>query len=524
MLHGAVLRAPRPRATLARLDEAGARTVPGVVAVVRDGNFVGVLAGSPAAAAAGLRRLEAASHWSGGESLPDENDLPAWLKAQPVESETVDRREGPGGHPVARTMRRSYARPYLAHASIAPSCAVARWSDREIHVWTHSQGVYNLQAELKLILAGSGRDIVVEHMEGAGCYGHNGADDVALEAVLLARGAEGRPVRLQWSRADEMTQAPVGAAMTVEIAADLDADDEIVAWRHVIWSNGHVSRPGRANTPTLRAASELAKPFAPYVSVNPPFATGGGAQRNAVPIYDFPSWEITSHRLLSMPLRTSSLRTLGAFANVFAIESFLDELAARRGEDPVALRLRHLRDERMQAVVRAAARRAGWTDWRRREGRGHGIACARYKNAGAWCAVVAEVEAADEVHVRRLVIAVDVGEVINPDGLVNQIEGGAIQATSWTLKEAVRFDRTRITSDSWETYPILRFSEAPQVEVEIIARPDERPQGAGEAAHGPTAAAIAGAVYDALGVRVRQLPITRTRLVAAIEAGADGGA
>jgi CO/xanthine dehydrogenase Mo-binding subunit len=279
-----------------------------------------------------------------------------------------------------------------------------------------------------------------------------------------------------------------------------------------------VARPGRSETPTLLAASELAQPFPPFIATNPPLATGGGADRNAVPAYDFPSWEIVNHRLLTMPLRTSSLRSLGAFANVFAIESFLDEFAAERGEDPLAFRLRHLDDPRGRTVLEAAANRAGWASRRKRDGAGHGIGFARYKNSGGYCAVVAEIEAEDEVRVRRLVIAVDVGEVINPDGVINQIEGGAIQATSWTLKEAVRFDRERVTSDAWETYPILTFSEAPAVEVEIVSRPQERPLGAGEAAHGPTAAAIANAVFDALGVRVRDLPITRDRIMAAMEA------
>ncbi len=281
-----------------------------------------------------------------------------------------------------------------------------------------------------------------------------------------------------------------------------------------------MARPGRNETPTLLAASELAKPFPRFIATNPPLATGGGADRNAVPIYAFPSWAITNHRLLVMPLRTSSLRSLGAFANVFAIESFLDELAAERGEDPVAFRLRSLQDTRARAALETAASRAGWSSWRGADGIGHGVGLARYKNTGAYCAVVAEVEAGDDLRVRRLVIAVDVGEAINPDGVINQIEGGAIQAASWMVREAVRFDRARVTSDSWEAYPILRFSEVPAVEIELISRPEEKPLGAGEAAHGPTAAAIGNAVFDALGVRVRDLPITRDRMIAAMEPGA----
>jgi CO/xanthine dehydrogenase Mo-binding subunit len=253
------------------------------------------------------------------------------------------------------------------------------------------------------------------------------------------------------------------------------------------------------------------------ISTNPPPGSGGGGDRNSVPSYDFPSWTITSHRLLTMPIRTSALRTLGAQGNVFAIESFLDEIATERGEDPVAFRLRHLGDERARDVIRKAASRANWKA-ARKDGIGHGIGFARYKNTGAYCAVVAEVEGAEDILVRRLSIAVDVGEAINPDGIVNQIEGGAIQATSWVLKERVRFDRTAITSNGWTTYPILRFSEVPQVDVEVIQRPDIEPVGAGEAAHGPVTAAIANAVFDCLGVRVRNLPITRDSLIAAMEA------
>jgi nicotinate dehydrogenase subunit B len=334
--------------------------------------------------------------------------------------------------------------------------------------------------------------------------------------VLLARAVNGRPVRVQWSREDEMSHAPFGAAMAIEIEADLDVRGDIIDWRHSIWSNGHTARPGRAAQPALLAATELADPFPRYIATNPPQANGGGADRNSIPLYNFPSWHIECHRLLTMPIRTSALRTLGAQGNVFAIESFVDEIAIMRGEDPVAFRLRHLSDPRAHDVIRAVANRANWKP-ERQAGRGLGLGFARYKNTGAYCAVIAEVEGAENIVVRRLVIAVDVGEAINPDGVINQIEGGAIQATSWVLKERVRFDHQRITSNSWTQYPILRFSEVPAVQVELIDRPDTEPLGAGEAAHGPVTAAIANAVFDALQVRVRDLPITRDSLIAAME-------
>jgi CO/xanthine dehydrogenase Mo-binding subunit len=524
MLHGRVLRPEISGAGLAGLSEERARAVAGLVAIVRDGNFAGVVSETEDGAEAALKALRNGAAWSPGETLPDENGLAEWLKNQPAESTIIDRRTSARSGESTRTIRRQYSRPYLTHGSIAPCCAMAQWTqdavqgpaqDR-VHVWSHSQGVYFLRSDLALVLKLPLENITVEHMEGAGCYGHNAADDVALDAVLLAKATGGRPVRVQWSREDEMSHAPFGAAMAIEIEADLDAQGEIVDWRHSIWSNGHTARPGRATQPALLAATELANPFPRMISTNPPQANGGGGDRNSIPLYDFPSWQIESHRLLTMPIRTSALRTLGAQGNVFAIESFLDELAAERGEDPVDFRLRRLPDSRARDVIRAVARRANWKP-DKRTGFGYGLGFARYKNTGAYCAVVAEIEGAEDIRVKRLTIAVDVGEAINPDGVINQIEGGAIQATSWTLKERVRFDRQRITSNTWETYPVLRFSEVPEVEVEVIPRPDMDPLGAGEAAHGPVTAAIGNAVFDALGVRVRHLPITRDSLIAAME-------
>jgi len=515
-LHGRVLRQDVSGAKLTGLDETAARNVPGLVAIVRDGGFAGVVADTEAAAEVALTALRKSAVWSTGEPLPDEDDLAGFLKSQPVETTIIDTRTTAPSRQTVKTLRRQYTRPYIAHASIAPSCAMAQWNGDHVHVWTHSQGVYMLRADLAIVLKLPAESIVVEHMEGAGCYGHNAADDVALDAALLAKAAGGRPVRVQWSRHDEMSHAPFGASMAIEIAADLDADNEIVGWRHDIWSNGHGARPGRAAEPALLAATEIANPYPRMISKNPPAANGGGGDRNSVPLYDLPAWTITSHRLLTMPVRVSALRTLGAQGNVFAIESVLDEIAALRGEDPVAFRLRHLSDERARDVIRAVARRAGWKP-RQQAGTGYGVAFARYKNTGAYCAAIAEIEGADDIRVKRLTLTVDVGEAINPDGVINQIEGGAIQAASWVLKERVRFDRTRITSTSWTDYPILTFGEVPIVDVEIIQRPEIEPVGAGEAAHGPVTAAIANAVFDCLGVRVRDLPITRDRIIAAME-------
>jgi CO/xanthine dehydrogenase Mo-binding subunit len=516
LLHGRVLRAELAQATLLELNEDRARKVEGLIAIVRDGNFAGVVCDTEASAEAAVAALRKGAKWSPGEALPDEDNLAEWLKQQPTETAVISDKPPASPPAVVRTIKQQYHRPYIAHGSIGPSCAMAQWEGDRAKVWTHSQGVYWLRSDLSLVFKLPAENFTVAHMEGAGCYGHNGADDVALDAVLLARAVDGRPVRVQWSRADEMSHGPFGAAMTIEIEAGLDANDEIVQWRHDLWGNGHSARPGRADMPTVLAASELAKPFPRAISADPPVGGPGGSDRNSIPLYDFPSWHVEAHRLKGMPVRTSALRTLGAQGNTFAIESMLDEIASERGEDPIAFRLRHLSDPRSIDVIKAVTKRANWKP-AAQDGVGYGIGFSRYKNSGAYCAAIAEVEVGEDIRVRKLTLAVDVGEAINPDGVINQVEGGAIQATSWVLKERVRFDSTRITSNSWTDYPILRFSEVPDVDVEVISRPDVDPVGAGEASHAPVTAAIANAVFDALGVRLRQLPSTRDSLIAAME-------
>ena len=259
----------------------------------------------------------------------------------------------------------------------------------------------------------------------------------------------------------------------------------------------------------MSAAAHLASPHELAPAVNPALPAGG-ADRNAIPGYEFPDLLVMNHYVREMPVRGSSLRSLGGYGNVFAIESFMDELAAAAGADPVSFRLKHLKDPRGRAVIEQAVLHSRFNDWKKTEGRGHGIACARYKNLGAYCAVVAEVEATHELRVTRLVAAVDVGLAVNPDGVANQVEGGCIQAASWTLKEAWRPGVL-----GWEDYPILRFSDVPQVQVHVMKN-DLPSVGAGECSMGPTGAAIANALHDALGVRVRELPLTAERIAAAL--------
>jgi CO/xanthine dehydrogenase Mo-binding subunit len=520
LCYGRIVRPPSRGATLTALDTTATLALPGVLTVVRDGSFLGVVAEREEVALRAADRLRACATWERHPTLPDPGDLPGFLRSATAETAVLaEHGARPAGQRVATSVEATYHRPYLAHASMGPSSATALFGGGEgsrLQVWSHTQGIYLLRAELARALGLADYDVTVTHVEGPGCYGHNGADDVAMDAALLAMAVPGRRVQVVWSRADELAWAPFGAAAVVRVAADVDATGNVLAWHHEIWGNGHSTRPGSTRSVALLANSHRAGGEEIEAAAEPPMARGGGAGRNSVPDYDFPAYRVVNHRLREMPLRTSALRSLGAFLNVFAAESFMDELALAAGRDPVEYRLACLSDPRARAVIESAAARSGWDNWSPAESAGHGIGFARYKNTAAYCAVVAEVETVSEVRVRRLTIAVDAGLVINPDGAANQVEGGAVQATSWTLKEQVRFDQYGVTSDTWETYPILRFSEVPAVDLELLPGNGNPALGVGETAQGPTAAAIGNAVYDALGVRVRTLPFTEQNIVAAM--------
>jgi CO/xanthine dehydrogenase Mo-binding subunit len=379
--------------------------------------------------------------------------------------------------------------------------------------------VFPLRGNLAMALKMSAEKIRCIHAEGAGCYGHNGADDAALDAALLARAVGGRPVRVQWMRGDEFAWEPFGPAMVMKASAALSASGRIVDWNYELWSNTHSMRPSEPGGTNLLASWYLADPQRPSVPRIMPQPAGGG-DRNAVPLYDFPRQRIVNHFIKDMPLRISALRTLGAYANVFATESFMDELALAAGADPVAFRLAHLTDLRARAVIERVARMAGWTAGGHGESsRGRGIGFAQYKKLATYVAAIAEVEvdrASGRIAVPRIYAAADAGTIVNPDGLANQIEGGIVQSTSWTLKEEVKFDPAGIKSRDWASYPILTMAEFPAVEVELIDRPEERSLGAGEAAQGPAAAAIANAFAAATGKRLRELPLTPARVKAAL--------
>jgi nicotinate dehydrogenase subunit B len=517
MLHGRVVRPPRYGAKLESFDQSAAKAMPGVTAVVRDGSFLGVVAEREEQAIKARDALKKSARWSGGEALPDPAKIYEHLLSLAMEDKVISDKQAPLPD-GAKRIEATYHRPYMAHASIGPSCSVAQIENGKLTVWTHTQGVFPLRASMAKALDMQPASIRCIHAEGSGCYGHNAADDVALDAALLARATAGRPVRVQWMRDDEFMWEPFGPAMVMRAGAALK-DGRIVDWNYDVWSNTHTMRPGDPDGVNLLASWYLEKPkmpAPPRMAAQP----AGGGDRNAIPLYDLPRQRITNHMIKGMPVRVSALRTLGAYANVFAIESFMDELAAAAQADPVAFRLAHLKDPRAKAVIEAAAKAADWKPGQNGNGtHGRGIGFAKYKTLATYVAVIVDLEldrGSGRIKVPRAFVAVDSGQIINPDGLTNQIEGGIVQSTSWTLHEQVRFDQTGILSQSWDSYPILTMNEAPSVTTVLIDRPSEHPLGAGEAAQGPTAAAIANAFTAATGKRIRELPLRPDRVKAAL--------
>ncbi|MDB5616804.1 molybdopterin cofactor-binding domain-containing protein [Tardiphaga sp.] len=518
MKHARVVRPPSYGARMMTCDIAAIEKLPGVVKVVRDGNFLAVVADKEFQAVKAMMALSAATTWQERAGLPDQDDLANVLLKLGSQDSTILQHGTPGLAPV--TLQASYSRPYQSHGSIGPSCAVAQMVDGAMTVWTHTQGVYPDRQGIAEMLRMPPAKVRLIHVEGSGCYGHNGADDAAADAALIARAMPGVPVRLQWMREQEHAWEPFGPAMLTRLKASVGAEGKITDWHFEVWSNTHSMRPGGAGS--LLAAQHMENPFAVPAPKPLPLPEGGG-DRNAIPIYAFPNAKVVHHFIPKMPLRVSAMRALGAYHNVFSIESFMDELASAAATDPVEFRLKHLDDPRGRDVIAKAAQAFGWQPGRKpSEDHGYGFAFARYKNLAAYCAIATEVEVDRDTGRPRLiraVAAVDAGQVVNPDGIANQIEGAILQSMSWTLYESVTFDDTRITSIDWQTYPILRFNAVPdQIEVHIINRPGQPFLGSGETGQGPAAASIANAIAHATGKRLRNLPLTRKRIKDAIDA------
>jgi nicotinate dehydrogenase subunit B len=515
MLHARVLRQPSRGARLAAFDEAKVRKAAGgAFDVLRVGDFVAFVGADETVVQRAAAVGPAHATWENVRALSAAQQEAAWLVGQP----SIDNEIGgppPPSTDAALLVQATYSRPYVAHAAIAPSCALAEYRAGHLTVWSHTQGVYPLRQALANVLGIARETITVRHAQGAGCYGHNGADDAALDAALIAVRVPDRCIRVQWRREEEFGFEPVGTAMSISLSAALGDDGRPVAWTTEIWAGPHVGRTTMGGNMLGHEALPTPPP-APRPH-DPPEAAGGGGTRNAVPLYDIPVKRVLHHLVTTVPVRTSSLRGLGALPNVFALESFIDELAERAGQDPVAYRLSLMSEPRARRVIERAAALSVWSErGPSGTGRGRGFGFARYKNRATYAAVAVELDVDEEVRLRHIWCVADAGLVINPDGARNQLEGGILHAASMTLKEQVRFGADGIASLDWSSYPILRFSEAPDITTELIEAADQPSLGMGECTLGPTAAAIGNAVAHALGTRIRDMPLTRERIMASL--------
>jgi len=507
MVHARIIRPSSYDAKLLNFDEQQVqKNGEGLLKIVKNGSFLGVIAEDEYQAIQGQKLVHENCTWSTSLLIPsgDENNLKEYLKKLSVQSERISEKGTMSSGNFTHSAQ--YFKPYIMHGSIGPSCAVALWDKNMLYVWSHSQGVYPLRDALSKMVNLPPEKIHVKGVPGSGCYGHNGADDVAADAALLAMEYPGKHIRLQWSREEEHAWEPYGSAMIMEVAAHLDSTGKIVDWKYELWSDSHGNRPG-GNPENLLPAHYLETPFIPKKG-----GFSGGAYRNAEPYYTIPNQQIDAH-IFQGPLRVSSLRSLGAYANIFAIESFMDELCEIAGKDSYEFRLMHLENERAKDVIRKL--REITRGEKAVEGTGIGIAFSRYKNSASYCAVAAKVAVDTKegtVQVQKMWAAIDAGEVINTDGLKNQTEGGMIQSASWTLREHVKFDAQHIISTDWNSYPIFRFNDVPETEVVVLNRPEAAAEGAGEAVQGPASAAIANAISNACGKRIRDLPILSEKI------------
>lgn len=518
MAHARVVRPPAYGARLLSADVKAVQRMAGVLKVLVDGNYLAVVAADEWQAILAMRALSASAKWTRGPALPAAANIHATLRALPAQDIVVEDKRAADGAVAVTTIKNRYTKQYVLHGSIGPSCSVAVLDGTQLTVWTHTQGVYPLRAAIAEMLSMPLDAVRCIHAESAGCYGQNGADDVAADAALIARAMPGRPVRVQLMRDQENQWEPYAPAMSTELSASLDAAGKVCDWHYELWSGSHNERPGNAGK--LIPAQLLAKPFTPSPSLPMPMPEGGG-DRNAAPLYAFANSKVINHFLPVTPLRTSAMRSLGAHINLFAIEGMMDELAAAARTDPVEFRLRHLEDPRARDVIGAAASKFGW-GWdkqqrQRRRDHGFGFAFGQYKNLMAYVALAVEIRverSTGAIQIVRVAAAVDCGQGVNPDGIRNQIEGGILQSASWTLYERLQFGPDGIASIDWASYPIMRYSNVPaKVDVVLIDRPGAPFLGVAEAAQGPMAGALGNALADATGRRWRDLPLAGPQLI-----------
>lgn len=516
MLHARVLRGPSEGTRLQLPSTQEIEKLPGVVRFVRNGDFAAVMAEREWDAIKLMRSLQASSYLPPSKPFPN-GPVADTLKSLPARDIVILDTNSVVAQPD-KAVRNSYSRHWISHGSIGPSCAIAWLTDDLLTIWTHSQGTFDVRRVAAELLNRPLEKIRAIHVEGAGCYGQNGADDVAAEAALLAMSVPGRPVRLQWMREQEFGWEPLGPGMVTEVDAALDKNNRIVRWNYAVWSNPHNNRPVGAGG--VLVGNEVAPPFAPPEGKPIPMPEGDGS-RNSNPLYDLPNMNVIYHFIKDMPIRVSALRSLGAHLNVFSIESTFDELAKVGQVDPLELRLNHMRDDRARDVMETAAGSFGWKERTKTTAlHGFGMGFARYKNLGAYCAVFMEIVVdrdTGEITVKRVNAATDCGEVVSPNGIANQVEGAILQSLSWSVHEASLNDGQIRTSFDWSAYPILRFIEVPEkVEVAIINRPGKPFLGVAECGQGPTSAALANALADATGVRFTHMPLTPEKVRKAI--------
>jgi CO/xanthine dehydrogenase Mo-binding subunit len=520
VVYGAVSRPPNYRSKLISIDTGPIEKMPGVIKVVHSGSFLGVIAKTKDAATVASNALTATGKWHVPNDMIGNAGIYEWLLKAPSKPQVIHEQKRSDGATPAKTVEATYQRPYVMHGSIGTSAAIAQLgADDVMTIHTHSQSVWQTAEAIAKMLKVPSEKVRCIHTQGSGCYGHNMADDAAADAALLAAAVPGMIVKLQYTRAQEHQWEPYSSAMVIKIKVGVDSKGNVLDWETDVWSTSHATRPGGV-AGNLLSARYLDPPFEQPTPKDIPGPNYGSA-RNAIPLYEFPGQTITTHFVSEMPIRVSSTRSLGAYANVFALETFIDELARDANVDPLEYRLRFLKDDRARAVLMKAADLFGWNKYQRKPNQGRGIAFARYKNYAALTAVAMEVRVTPRngrVQVLRVSVADDSGQVVNPDGIANQMEGAVIQSLSWTLKEEVRFSDSAILSADWASYPIITFQEVPSINVAVINQPGMPFLGTGEAGQGPTAAAVTNAIYDAAGVRLRTLPLTPSRVKAALDA------
>jgi len=515
MLHGRVVRPPALGATLQSVDESSVATVPGIVKVVRQGNFLGVVAKTEWGAIKAMRQLKAT--WSDWQGLPEQAKLWESVRNTKVVKEESTSKAGDVEAALAgapKKLKATYDFAVHTHGSIGPSCAVAEFKDGALTCWSASQATHNLRKQLANMLAIAPEQVRCVYIDGSGCYGRNGHEDAAADAVLLAK-AVGKPVRVQWMREDEHGWDPKGPPTLIDLEGGLDGEGKPVAWRGTFM----IPQGAAGNVPLVAAAlADL-----PHEMVDSP---GGIIQDSAIP-YAMPNIQTNIHRLEHTPFRPSWIRSPGRMQNSFANESFLDEMAMAAGRDPLEFRRSLLTDARGLELLDRLEHLA---KWQKRTGpaaqsgdilRGTGISYIKYELVRTYVGVVAEVEIdrkSGVVKVPKFYVVHDCGQMINPDGVKAQIEGNVIQTVSRVLKEEIKFDRGAVTSTDWSSYPIITFPEVPEVVMDLIDRPAEKPWGAGEPTAALVPSAIGNAIFHATGARLRSVPFTPEKVKAALQA------